>query len=358
MTKKKLISFAFVLVVFAISSVWWAPRIGASKLPMTSAQAGDKLGRRYADIYKEEDRTRLIKHSHKFHASNDVTCTECHTSVETSTLSSDNNLAKMEACYECHDKKSTECSMCHVEPREPYSSFANPKRELMFNHQKHVKELNIACETCHADITKKDYANVRTLPAMETCSGCHNGVKASDDCQLCHTDIRFIRPANHESGFLRTHKQLVAVSSDANCLMCHSQTSCQECHDGGHITKTDKGNEFESSRAGSILSTGSGQIIQNIHALDYLVTHRFDFKAKSRECQSCHEPETFCVECHSGSGKVSRPAWHDVAGFTAAGGGMHAVLAKKDMESCVACHASAQRDVTCVRCHTLKGGLR
>jgi len=358
MHKRKLIPFILVLAAFAIASVWWAPRIGASKLPMTSAVSGDKLGRRYADIYKEEDRTNLIKHSHKFHLSKGSECTECHSSVETSTLSSDNNLGKMSDCYECHDKETTKCSLCHMEPREPYSSFSNPKRELIFNHEKHIKELKLECKTCHADVTKKEFVSTRTLPPMESCSGCHNGVKASDDCQLCHTDIRFIRPADHESGFLRTHKQIVAASSDANCLLCHSQTSCQECHDGGHISKTDKGNEFESSRAGSVRGAGSGQIVQNVHALDFVFTHRFDFKSKSQECQSCHEPETFCVECHSGSGKVSRPAWHDVAGFTTGNGGLHASLAKKDMESCVVCHASAQRDVTCIQCHTSKGGLR
>jgi c(7)-type cytochrome triheme protein len=358
MRKQRIIPFILVLSIFAISSVWWAPRAGAGKLPMTSSIAGDKLGRRYADIYKEEDRTRLIKHSHKFHAAKSAECTECHASVEKSTLASDNNLGKMAECYECHDKETTECSVCHVEPKEPYSVFANPKRELIFNHQQHVTDLKIECETCHGDINKKEYANARVLPPMESCSTCHNGIKASDNCQVCHTDIRFIRPADHELGFLRTHKQIVAASSDANCLMCHTQSSCQECHEGGHASKTAKGNEFESSRAGSSLGTGAGQIVQNVHSLDYLVTHRFDFKAKSQECQSCHEPETFCVDCHSGSGKASRPAWHDVAGFTSGTGGLHASMAKKDMESCVVCHASSQNDVTCVQCHTSKGGLR
>lgn len=358
MKTSRWIPLLLITLMFAVSSIWWAPRVGASKLPLRSVDVGGKLGRRYADIYKEQDRTKLIKHSHQFHAETGADCESCHASIQTSTRSSDNNLGKMTQCYECHDQKKTECSVCHVEPGEPYSSFENPKRELVFDHQEHVGELKIACVTCHVDIAKKDYTNVRTLPPMETCTGCHNGTKASDQCEACHTDIRFIRPADHDAGFVRTHKRIVASSSDANCLMCHTQSSCQECHEGGQISRMKKANEWEASRGSSALGTGSGQIGQNVHALDYMVTHRFDFKAKTQDCQSCHEAETFCVTCHSGSGKATRPAWHNVAGFVGTGGGFHASLAKKDMESCVICHASAQEDVTCLQCHTTKGGLK
>ncbi|MBX7151085.1 cytochrome c3 family protein [bacterium] len=351
---------AFVLLLLGLSGIGHITKSGLF-LP---SQVVSKLvgGHNYHDVYKEEDRSKLIKFSHAYHKTEvGAECAQCHSGVEKSTKSTDNNLGLMEDCYACHDKKKTDCSVCHMEKSEPYSAFANPKRELVFSHKQHI-DAGSKCEDCHTNVGEKGYVNTSFLPTMESCMGCHNGVKASNDCQTCHTDIRFIKPADHVGDFMRTHKQIVATQGDVNCVMCHSSETCEECHEGGNLEKFKKHNDFTTSKGASGVNGNNSMILQRSHSLDYLFTHRFDAKAKTSDCQSCHETETFCVQCHTQNPKVSKPAGHDAAGFVnftaGSGGGLHASLAKKDMENCVSCHELETGDVTCLQCHTNDGKRR
>jgi hypothetical protein len=81
---------------------------------------------------------------------------------------------------------------------------------------------------------------------------------------------------------------------------------------------------------------------------------------------TCHEPQSFCAECHAAGGNINqtrfRPASHNVAGFTTigrgSGGGLHAEEARRDMESCISCHDVEGQDPTCMTCHNETGGVR
>ena len=323
---------------------------------LPSAQfARHMFGGNYHDIYKEQDRSKIIKFNHKYHMTDvGAECSQCHGGVESSTKSSESFLPKMADCYQCHDEKSTACSTCHVETAEPYTKLVAAKRELVFSHDRHIKD-GVTCETCHAGILSKEDSKPGVLPSMETCNTCHDGSKASSECATCHTDIRFILPKDHSADWIRQHHLTVASQGDANCIMCHSQASCQECHEGGSLEKFKGQNDFRTARSPSGVSNGRSQVLQSVHKLDYLFTHRFDSKAKTKDCQTCHETESFCQQCHSGNDKVSMPAWHSVAGFAVANtGGTHTILAKKDLENCVTCHDLSAPNKTCMKpgCHT------
>jgi hypothetical protein len=320
------------------------------------------LGSRYKDIYKEEGRSHLIKFSHTYHLSEvGAECVQCHVGIDKSESSSDNNLTKMDACYTCHDQKTTECSKCHVEKGEPYSAFANPKRELIYSHKKHVADLKMKCETCHTGIATKVSATAGSVPPMESCMDCHDGKLANNNCTTCHTDVRFIRPADHMAGFVRTHKQVVASRGSTNCVFCHTEESCQDCHQGGSLSQVKGFREFVTSKSPKTTVSDQSMNLETAHALDYLFTHRFDAKAKTMDCQSCHETESFCSKCHDQGAKVFKPAWHGTAGFVTpkgSGGGMHAMLAKKDMENCASCHQVEGKDPVCLNCHNSNGSVR
>lgn len=355
MKKKAVFAFAIVLPVLAAVASWTTfsgSAVSGLLFPVQFIQ--QDLSQRYRDLYREEDRSKLVKFSHAYHKDEvGAECSQCHTTAETSTLSSDNLLAKMDQCYACHDQKTTDCKYCHVEAAEPYSAFASPKRELVFSHKQHVVNQKLKCEDCHSEIARKGHAVASVLPAMDQCMTCHNGLQAENNCRTCHTDIRFIRPDDHTSDFLLTHKQVVASSSNANCVFCHTEESCQECHTGSNL-RTLKGKELIGSRSNQ-LGGDHTLTVESAHALDYLVTHRFDAKAKTSECQSCHEAQTFCGRCHLEGQRTMRPLWHDVAGF---GGAMHGVMAKKDMENCASCHQMEGEDVVCMQCHNSNGTLK
>ena len=86
--------------------------------------------------------------------------------------------------------------------------------------------------------------------------------------------------------------------------------------------------------------------MKGAHDLNYRFTHAIDAKGKERECAVCHEPASFCTECHRPESDPAffRPPWHGgsdwgaIAGAVGSGGGRHAVLARRDMERCAACH--------------------
>jgi hypothetical protein len=107
-------------------------------------------------------------------------------------------------------------------------------------------------------------------------------------------------------------------------------------------------------------------ILQQVHDLNYRFTHGIDAKGRQSECTSCHNTQTFCVQCHEAGGNITegrfKPASHSVPGFTTlgpgSGGGLHAEEARRDIESCVSCHDVEGRDPICLTCHTDKGRVR
>ena len=108
------------------------------------------------------------------------------------------------------------------------------------------------------------------------------------------------------------------------------------------------------------LSMGDGQALKGVHSLDYRYTHSLDANAKTSECASCHELNEFCSTCHNpdiegDSGRL-KPVWHGGSDWGAvtlvgSGGGRHAEMAKRDMETCAACHDIDVDDPTCMQCH-------
>ncbi len=351
-----LLMIPFAGLVLSMLSLSGIGREAVSGLFLKSQLVQKMFGHKYHDIYKEEDRSKLIKFSHKFHMTEaGAECSQCHAGIEKSEKSSDNNLGKMEQCYTCHDQKTTDCKVCHLEPAEPYSSFQNPKRELVFSHKLHMSAQGMKCESCHTDIAQKDYVNVSALPKMESCMGCHEGKDAGNDCRTCHTDIRFIKPADHKADFIRTHKQVVAAAGTANCQMCHEEETCSECHESGSLQSFKGKGELKPSMAPSGTGGNSTMLLEKAHALDYVFTHRFEAKAKISECQSCHEEESFCRQCHAENNKVMKPAWHAVPNFkNTVDGGMHAKLGRKDLQNCTSCHDMENANPTCVTsgCHS------
>jgi hypothetical protein len=96
-------------------------------------------------------------------------------------------------------------------------------------------------------------------------------------------------------------------------------------------------------------------------------THGIELKGKESECQTCHEVETFCAECHNAPGgdyAISgfTPASHKAKDFmmigVGSGGGLHARDAKRDIESCASCHDTQGGDPTCIKCHIDPDGIK
>ncbi len=303
-----------------------------------------------------------IKFSHQFHS--EITdCKGCHTKAADAKTMKDDLLPKMEDCATCHDVENTdECNKCHYDSvQEP---LIQKKSVIIFNHSFHVGN-KVECTTCHKGMDKVDYAfeSAGSVPSMETCSNCHGEKKtASLACEACHVSTVNLFPKSHNVvDFKKSHKFL-AEKPNANCVMCHDNNSCEECHTGTTML-TETGNWlnfYAPYKPHTFVDGTKQQQVTRVHDLNFQFTHGIDARGKETNCQTCHQVETFCVTCHENkSGDLYylgiAPTNHKSPNFTTfgvgSGGGEHAVLARRDIERCAACHESDGADPVCITCH-------
>jgi hypothetical protein len=314
---------------------------------------------------KAQDRGALIKFSHEFHIKEaGVACQDCHEGAATSKLASDNLLGKKANCQSCHEEQlENNCTYCHTSPdQSSYVAFLSPPRELLFNHDVHVNGQSMECETCHKGLEAMTLAAAGSLPSMATCNTCHNDVTVSNACETCHTDFAALRPKEHDrTNFVTEHKFLARLQ-DSSCMTCHTEESCQDCHNNPGLLQTGvDGRDLVSPRATRITANdrAQGMALKKVHDLNFRLTHGIAASAKTSDCASCHSTENFCSTCHMAGGNINqlqfRPLTHQQGNFATigfgSGGGLHAQLARRDIESCASCHDAQGADPTCITCH-------
>ena len=306
-----------------------------------------------------------IKFSHKKHVEElGAECSSCHGGAPTSEKASDFLFPKHAECAACHEQVESEnvedCKYCHVDGDNP-TAFAAPAREdIRFSHKQHIENQKVECATCHTGIEKSEKPSLAFLPDMASCNSCHNDVKATNACESCHPRVETMLPVSHRApDWSEQHKRLVRSEHGSNdCAVCHSENFCQTCH-AEATSQFTRGDVPRSVPEGRPAPSGKNPAVQqNVHALNYLFTHSLDLRAKQSDCFSCHNQQTFCAECHTRSQDAGfsgpTPISHRAPDFVRVGadGGQHAVLARRDIESCAACHDVEGRDPSCVLCHT------
>ena len=310
-----------------------------------------------------------LKFSHQLHVKeNGIACVDCHPAAKTSAQSSDNLHPTHDNCSPCHsDQVSNTCGYCHLNPDsiEP----APPRiREINFSHAKHVAMDSVQCVTCHQNIDEVTTAGPHNMPTMGTCTTCHNDRSAVAACEACHTNFATLIPQDHLAGnFRQDHRKLTRLGAlDVSCATCHTQNFCADCHGAAALLQIGKGGLMaEPSPRILLKDSPKTTTLQAVHPIDYKFTHGIDAKAKSSDCYSCHSEQTFCSPCHATGNSIDgsfKPSWHNAPGFTTigvgSGGGLHAQMAKRDIESCASCHDAQGADPVCLTCHMDPDGIR
>ncbi|MEW6749592.1 MAG: cytochrome c3 family protein [Candidatus Latescibacterota bacterium] len=275
-----------------------------------------------------------------------MACGDCHAGVAESRLASDDLNPGAPVCLDCHDQGSVPAPV------------PAPGREYRFAHQDHAA-LGLECQRCHAGVLHEE-AGARGLPLMAECMTCHNGVAADRQCGACHTrDRAFLVPASHQPGWRSEHGRQARIT-DSSCIPCHTVDTCEECHGGALLL--DLGGQLGARQTpfAPELEGAAGQTVKRVHGLNYRFLHALEARGKGSNCAVCHDVENgdFCAQCHNPQADPSiRPVWHGgadwgaLAGGVGTGGGRHAELARRDMESCVACHEVQGSDPSCLLCH-------
>jgi hypothetical protein len=304
-----------------------------------------------------------IKFSHKLHIEQvGADCSSCHPTAQASESSSDLMLPKHAECGTCHEQVESEsdCAFCHLKP-DQYEPYAAPKREVTFSHKLHVETHQLECSACHAGVEQSEKPSLAFLPAMASCNTCHNDVKATNACESCHTQSETLVPISHrEVNWSKEHKRIVRVDGWSNdCAVCHSDNFCQSCH-AEVTTQFTRGGLVRSVPENRPAPAGRQALVKpRVHDLNFVFTHALDLRSKQSDCYSCHNQQTFCTDCHTrnqDAGFASPiPLSHRAPDFirfgVGSGGGQHAVLARREMESCASCHDVEGRDPVCVLCH-------
>ena len=312
----------------------------------------------------------IIKFSHKVHK--EITdCASCHAAVTESTSLNTRLLPDKPVCATCHDVNDEKnCTQCHY--AEKYEPLILKKPEMIFNHKFHLTEQKLVCENCHKGLDEVAYSfeSESVLPSMSICTDCHNGKSvAVNVCESCHISTANLIPQDHKDvAFLKSHK-FNATKENSKCEMCHDNSFCESCH-----VSTTMINEKNTSRdfytpylPHKFIDNTKQQNISRVHDLNYRFTHGIDLKSKTTECQTCHQIETFCVECHDSKGgdyalEGTLPVSHKQPNFVTigvgSGGGEHAILAKRDIEQCSSCHDVQGADANCILCHTDNDGVK
>jgi hypothetical protein len=260
---------------------------------------------------------------------------------------------------------------------------------IRFNHRKHVKELKLACKSCHGAALTSDAAADRLLPSpTEGCDGCHGSdhrdlghVRAGRDplgqCAYCHlgasagvegrvarmvlprANLRFshARHAVRNIGCGQCHGQVgeleLATREQlprmAGCLACHGLTGpaqgkarggCPTCH----LTQAD-GRLQTSFATGALLPPP--WLRGAAHDADWIERHKSAAGEDSAFCASCHR-EKDCTDCHDG--RVRPRTVHPNDWIS-----IHPQAARQDNPRCASCH---QEQTFCADCHRRTGVAR
>jgi hypothetical protein len=167
----------------------------------------------------------------------------------------------------------------------------------------------------------KEYAEMK----ISECSDCHKG--------------EGIAP-NHVGDWARSHRVLASKAGN-NCAQCHDQSWCLDCHQGGGIN------------ADLSTATFGRDYIPKSHRSDFVTIHPIKALDNPQNCYRCHD-QKYCNSCHDrfpkGSLRIKSHLMQgpNHQGYPAASS-EHASEARRNLQSCQACHPEGD---VCIQCHS------
>ncbi|AKV00464.1 Cytochrome c family protein [Labilithrix luteola] len=285
---------------------------------------------------------------HRAHVLKGIPCVECHDTIRTASESGPLHFPTTEKCTSCHQKPhdTRACNACHGEARlREEASLA--REHLRFTHAEHTPRLDGQCVPCHAAVGKNDASTLR--PPMAQCFTCHEHRDqwTTRNCDGCHVALpaEHVTPSSHvvhDGDFVREHGVRAASSRDL-CSTCHSESFCLSCHG---VTVAALPWKFQTERP----------TLAGLHRAGFRMRHADEARANPGLCATCHEPATFCADCHADKHVGAAPGSRSPhpPGWVRARGGDHGRAARLDPVACASCHGGAG-EALCVGCHRVGG---
>jgi hypothetical protein len=137
---------------------------------------------------------------------------------------------------------------------------------------------------------------------------------------------------------MREHRVL-AVKGGGNCIDCHDQSFCLDCHTGGGI-------EEDLTRSLS----RSGEYMPQSHRSDWVGIHPMKALDNPQNCYRCHDAAS-CFDCHSRlqSNTLNiKSHTKTMTGQDFIWNAEHSREARRNLQSCQSCHPDGD---VCLQCH-------
>jgi len=203
------------------------------------------------------------------------------------------------------------CLQCHDPSRQITSRYG-----LVIKHAEHAKR-NKSCVSCHRWVAHPDKEASQATLMMAQCFNCHGKPeqpKASGECVVCHVKDMDLKPPTHKTGKWQTAHGQVAKADRQQCVMCHRQEFCNNCHG-----------------------------VEMPHPLGWA-------RGASGHAAVAAKNKAVCAQCHKGSANLCTMCHHQ--GYDAQKGPwvkQHFVTVRETGAAfCFKCHDATY----CVRCHT------
>lgn len=202
------------------------------------------------------------------------------------------------------------CLQCHDPNRKATSGF-----RILIDHPEHAKR-NGSCVSCHVRTAHPLETRGRAMSLMTQCFTCHGTPEqpdASAECGVCHPAGYELFPASHtEVTWARGHGD-VYQSDPRQCVMCHEQAFCDDCH-GLPMPHPD---DWASGANGhATLAESQQQVCEGCHGTGpdlctmchhtsydpgkgtWIEQHQLEVRDEGTAyCMECHGP-LYCTTCH------------------------------------------------------------
>lgn len=128
--------------------------------------------------------------SHKTHAGAGIRCLDCHTIKAPGDKA---GIPAVSTCMGCHAsvKKDSPAiqklaSFGQDKKPVPWVRVYRLPKTVYFSHEVHHKQAGVACQQCHGAVEQREALGQEKSIYMAECMACHDRMKASNKCDLCH----------------------------------------------------------------------------------------------------------------------------------------------------------------------------
>ncbi|MDH4139948.1 MAG: cytochrome c3 family protein [Coriobacteriia bacterium] len=180
------------------------------------------------------------------------------------------------------------CDPCHGNIADT-KNFAG---EIIFEHGYHQL---VSCSSCHSRFPHRQEGTER--PTMKACWNCHGlqhgpmGELATGKCPDCHnTPERNLRPAFHSSDWAgKPHVEPGRANLQTQCMMCHDEPWCVDCHDDEGI-RWDPGVSYTYDSSNGCMACHGQELLKAAAggSKSYQVVGVDESAHRDLTCQTCH----------------------------------------------------------------------